>query len=102
MENDYENMLIDQREYRERLERDKEVLAKLKKEEDSLSLYKKARRFVKNTGLELVASGLDAIFSPFMLGGLRIQFDGIREMKQSNKYNEQRTAFNEMHFPQRA
>lgn len=42
-------------------------------------------QLLKNCGLYALSMGLEALFAPFMLGGMRVTFEGIRE-KRKNPY----------------
>ncbi len=65
-----------------------------KTEEELLNLpcKEKLRRYSKNAGLELLASTLEAVFVPLMIGGISVRFNGLRERKEetySRFINEQ-------------
>lgn len=64
-------------------------LNRLKHEEELLSLpcKEKLRRVSKNAGLELLASSLEAVFVPLMIGGISVRFDGIRDRKEETFCN---------------
>lgn len=67
-------------------------------DERQLSFYDRSYRFIRNTGLELVSGVLEGLCAPFSIGGLTINFDGIRNMKTSNGYMAAKKHLEETYF----
>ena len=70
--------------------------AKLK----NLPFGEKARRYFKNAGLEFLASTIEGLSFPLLLGGLRVNCDELRERKEIT-YLSFTSAMLEKCFPQR-
>jgi len=69
----------------------------LKAEEDKLGKKDKIKRIVRNVGIDFSEALVNALFTPFSMGGLTIRFD-FSQYKILNRYKRVWKEFKDEHY----